>query len=69
MLFRSLQELEALGVDQFAIYLMHDQQDETLGAYGRGIVPAMANRSENEMETQIPTIPVVPRPGRGPGMA
>ena len=36
-----LQELEALGVDQFAIYLMHDQQDETLDAYGRGILPAM----------------------------
>ena len=36
-----LQELEALGVDQFAIYLMHDQQDETLDAYGRGIVPVM----------------------------
>jgi hypothetical protein len=28
-------------VDQFAIYLMHDQQDETLDAYGRGILPAM----------------------------
>jgi probable F420-dependent oxidoreductase len=38
-----LQELEALGVDQFAIYLMHDQQDETLDAYGRVIVPAMVN--------------------------
>jgi alkanesulfonate monooxygenase SsuD/methylene tetrahydromethanopterin reductase-like flavin-dependent oxidoreductase (luciferase family) len=36
-----LQELEALGVDQFAIYLMHDQQDETLDAYGREIVPVM----------------------------
>ena len=36
-----LQELEALGVDQFAIYLMHDQQDETLDAYGRGIVPVI----------------------------
>ncbi|MBT4676753.1 MAG: LLM class flavin-dependent oxidoreductase, partial [Acidimicrobiaceae bacterium] len=38
-----LQELEALGVDQFAIYLMHDQHDETLDAYGREIVPAMRN--------------------------
>ena len=38
-----LRELEALGVDQFAIYLMHDQQDETLDAYGRGILPTMSD--------------------------
>ena len=36
-----LRELEALGVDQFAIYLMHDQKDETLNAYGQRIIPAM----------------------------
>ena len=35
-----LEELAALGVDQFAIYLMHDQPDETLEAYG-GIIAAM----------------------------
>jgi hypothetical protein len=29
-------------VDQFAIYLMHDQKDETLNAYGQRIIPAMA---------------------------
>lgn len=34
-----LQELKALGVDQFAIYLMHDQKDETLNAYGQRIIP------------------------------
>ena len=32
-------ELRALGVDQFAIYLMHDQQEETLRAYAEGIIP------------------------------
>jgi probable F420-dependent oxidoreductase len=37
-----LKELESLGVDQFAIYLMHDQKDETLNAYGQRIIPAMA---------------------------
>jgi len=37
-----LRELEALGVDQFAIYLMHDQKGETLDAYGQRIIPAMA---------------------------
>ncbi len=37
-----LRELESLGVDQFAIYLMHDQKDETLNAYGQRIIPALA---------------------------
>ena len=36
-----LRELAELGVDQFAVYLMHDQPDETLEAYG-GIIDAMA---------------------------
>ncbi|MCE7009755.1 TIGR03842 family LLM class F420-dependent oxidoreductase [Kibdelosporangium philippinense] len=30
-----LQELKELGVDQFSLYLMHDQRDETLDAYGK----------------------------------
>ena len=38
-----LRELETLGVAQFAIYLMHAQQHETLDAYGRGILPAMSD--------------------------
>ncbi len=36
-----LQKLKDLGVDQFAIYLMHDQKDETLNAYGQRIIPAI----------------------------
>ena len=36
-----LEALKALGVDQFAIYLMHDQKDETLNAYGQRIIPAI----------------------------
>jgi probable F420-dependent oxidoreductase len=36
-----LRELRDLGVDQFAIYLMHDQKDETLNAYGQRIIPAL----------------------------
>lgn len=35
-----LLELHNLGVDQFAVYLMHDQKDETLNAYGTKIIPA-----------------------------
>ncbi len=37
-----LQKLRDLGVDQFAIYLMHDQKDETLNAYGQRIIPALS---------------------------
>ncbi len=36
-----LAELRDLGVDQFAIYLMHDNKDETLSAYGQQIIPAL----------------------------
>ncbi|MDH3754652.1 MAG: TIGR03842 family LLM class F420-dependent oxidoreductase [Acidimicrobiia bacterium] len=36
-----LRALEDLGVDQFAIYLMHDQKDETLNAYGQRIIPVI----------------------------
>jgi len=37
-----LRELEALGVDQFTIYLMHDAQEATLEAYGADVIPALA---------------------------
>ncbi len=37
---RRLQELQGLGVDQFAVYLQHDAKDETLQAYGEKIIPA-----------------------------
>jgi probable F420-dependent oxidoreductase len=36
-----LQELASLGVDQFALYLMHDQRDATLTAYGDVVMPAV----------------------------
>jgi len=35
---RRLEELAELGVDQFAMYLMHDRNEETLEAYGRDVV-------------------------------
>ena len=40
-----LQELRAMGVDQFAIYLQHDGKDATLEAYGEHIIPAVAERA------------------------
>ena len=33
-----LEELAELGVDQFAVYLMHDQREETLAAYGDQVI-------------------------------
>jgi probable F420-dependent oxidoreductase len=36
-----LRELEAVGVDQFNIYLMTEGQEETLAAYGREIIPQL----------------------------
>jgi probable F420-dependent oxidoreductase len=33
-----LQELRDLGVDQFALYLMHDDKDKTLASYGNEVI-------------------------------
>ncbi len=33
-------ELGSIGVDQFAIYLMHDAQEATLDAYGSEVIPS-----------------------------
>ncbi|MQY31405.1 TIGR03842 family LLM class F420-dependent oxidoreductase [Nocardia aurantia] len=37
-----LRELEALGVDQFAVYLQHDAKTATLEAYGEQVLPRLA---------------------------
>jgi probable F420-dependent oxidoreductase len=34
-----LEQLKAIGVDQFAVYLQHDNKEETLRAYGELIMP------------------------------
>ncbi len=36
-----IEELRSLGVDQFAVYLQHDDQDATLQAYGQRVIPAI----------------------------
>jgi len=36
-----LRELASIGADQFAVYLMHDDEDATLEAYGAEIIPAL----------------------------
>jgi probable F420-dependent oxidoreductase len=37
-----LEQLRELGVDQFAVYLQHDDKERTLAAYGEHVIPAMA---------------------------
>ncbi|MFJ8433352.1 TIGR03842 family LLM class F420-dependent oxidoreductase [Kitasatospora sp. NPDC094019] len=37
-----LEHLRGLGVDQFAVYAMHDAVEPTIDAYGTHIVPALA---------------------------
>jgi probable F420-dependent oxidoreductase len=39
-----LDELAALGVDQFALYLQHDAKDTTLTAYGERVIPLVNAR-------------------------
>jgi probable F420-dependent oxidoreductase len=36
-----LRELEALGVTQFNVYLMHDAMEATLDGYGADVIPAL----------------------------
>jgi len=36
-----LRELKDLGVDQFALYLQHDDKDHTLAQYGERVIPAV----------------------------
>jgi probable F420-dependent oxidoreductase len=38
---RRIEELKALGVDQFAVYLQHDDKDHTLVEYGEKVIPAV----------------------------
>ncbi|MTD13205.1 TIGR03842 family LLM class F420-dependent oxidoreductase [Nakamurella sp. YIM 132087] len=40
-----MKELQALGVDQFGVYLQHDGKNATLQAYGERIIPAMAEHT------------------------
>ena len=41
---RRLQELKDLGVDQFALYLQHDDKDQTLAEYGEKVIPAVSEK-------------------------
>ncbi|MDH6574668.1 TIGR03842 family LLM class F420-dependent oxidoreductase [Kitasatospora sp. MAP5-34] len=36
-----LEQLRSLGVDQFAVYAMHDAVESTIDAYGSAVIPAL----------------------------
>ena len=38
-----LEQLAAIGVDHFALYLQHDAQDATLSAFGKHVIPAVTD--------------------------
>jgi probable F420-dependent oxidoreductase len=40
-----LRALQALGVDQFAVYLQHDAKDRTLAQYGDHVIPALRDQA------------------------
>ena len=40
---KRMKELQDLGVDQFAVYLQHDDKPGTLAAYAEHIIPAVAS--------------------------
>ena len=39
-----LEELKAIGVDQFSVYLQHDNKEETMRLYGESIMPALRDQ-------------------------
>jgi probable F420-dependent oxidoreductase len=41
---RRIEELKALGVNQFAVYLQHDDKDHTMAVYGEKIIPAVSEQ-------------------------
>ena len=63
-----LTTLRDTGADHFAIYLMHDAEDETLDAYGQSVLPVLAGTAA----ARAPSPPARatatrPQPAGGPG--
>lgn len=52
-----LRELAEAGADQFAVYLMHDQEEDTLAAYGETIIPSLKALFRTRQSYQSPAVP------------
>ena len=63
-----LTTLRDMGADHFAIYLMHDAEDETLDAYGRSVLPVLAGTSAAGTRYSPGSAPAM-GPRRAGGMA
>ena len=60
--------LRDMGVDHFAIYLMHDAQDETLDAYGQSVLPVLAGTAAARAPSPPAPAPATrPQPASGAG--
>ncbi len=46
-----LRELAEIGADQFALYLMHDQPEVTMAAYGAEVIPALSSPAPSHLLT------------------
>ena len=58
-----LTTLRDRGADHFAIYLMHDAEDETLDAYGRSVLPVLARAAAAQARHAPDSAPATrPRP-------
>ena len=61
-----LATLRDAGADHFAIYLMHDAEDETLDTYGRSVLPVLAGTaSARAPHSPAGTAMTLPRPAGG----
>ena len=58
--------LRDIGADHFAIYLMHDAEDETLDAYGRSVLPVLAGPRRPDHRIRRPRRPGRVRRARAP---
>ena len=62
-----LTTLRDIGADHFAIYLMHDAEDETLDAYGRSVLPVLAGTAAAR-SPHSPAPATATRPGPAGGV-
>ena len=61
-----LTTLRDTGTDHFAIYLMHDSEEETLDAYGRSILPVLTGTASARSPYPTPSTGAArPRPAHG----
>ena len=61
-----LTTLRDMGTDHFAIYLMHDAEEETLDAYGRSVLPVLAGTAAARSPRSSTAASVTrPRPAGG----